>query len=69
MYIDTDGAQSEQELLDTASYDWFVGRSKLSVGPVADEEIERSVAPDPVDEATGERLSKKLASLLRREVH
>ena len=67
-YLDRDGAQSERKLLDTASQDWFVDRSQLSVGPVTDEDIERSEAPDPVDEATGERLSKKLAGLLRREV-
>ena len=65
-YLDRDGAQSERKLLDTASFDWLEERSTLSVGPVTDDEIERSEAPDPVDQATGERLSEKLASLLRK---
>lgn len=63
-YLDRDGAQSEQKLLDTALYDWLEEHSKLSVGPVTDSEIESSVAPDTVDEATGERLSEQLAKLL-----
>ena len=41
-----------------------MARGQLSVGPVTDDEIERAVAPGPLDEATGERLSEKLAKLL-----
>jgi len=65
-YIDRDGAQSRSRLLATASRDWWVPQWQLSIEPVTEDEIERSEAPDPTDEVTGERLSEKLSALLAR---
>jgi hypothetical protein len=64
LYLDRDGAQTKQRLLATASRDWFVDQSRLSVGPVTPEEIEDAEAPDPANPATGKRLSDELAVLL-----
>jgi hypothetical protein len=64
VYIDRDGAQSRSRLLAATSRDCLVPQWQLSIEPVTEDELERSEAPDPTDEATGERLSEKLSALL-----